>query len=110
MQKECYKYFPDIDYYDIDTDEKLLDKLGCTDPKEQKEILDYVNNFDFTQKRNDRFLKGEESDVEDQSQSQSTSESLPKNFYNLDRERLDPSSDIPEDEKYDEEDLKKAYQ
>lgn len=59
MQKECYKYFPDIDYSDIDTDEKLLDKLGCTDPKEQKEILDYVNNFDFTQKRNDRFLKGD---------------------------------------------------
>ena len=59
MQKECYKYFPNIDYSDINTDEKLLDKLGCKDPKEQKEILDYVNNFDFTQKRNDRFLKSE---------------------------------------------------
>ena len=73
MQKECYKYFPDIDYSDIDTDEKLLDKLGCKDSKEQKEILDYVNNFDFTQKRNDRFLKSEESVKSDYSPSGSVS-------------------------------------
>ena len=108
MEGKCYKYFPDIDYSDIDTDEKLLDKLGCTDPKEQKEILDYVNNFDFTQKRNDRFLKGEESEY-DQSPSTSTSNSLPKTIYGLKLKRLDPSSDIPDDEKYNEEDLKNAY-
>ena len=57
MNTKVYKYFPDIDYSKVNTDEDILIQVGCEDPDERKEILDYVNNFDFTQKRNDRFLK-----------------------------------------------------
>jgi len=41
--------------------------------------------------------------------SPSSSESLPKSIYDLAPRRLDPNPEIPEDEKYKEEDLKDAY-
>ena len=106
MYQKVFKYVPDIDYTTIDTDEKLLSACGFTSDEIVK-VMKYLNDFDFSKNRND-FVR--ESDVEDQSSSPSTSESLPKTIYGLDREKLDPSSDIPKDEKYDEEDLKKAYQ
>ena len=106
-----FKYVPDIDYTEIDTDEKLLSVCGFTND-EILQLMKYLNDFDFSQNRNDIVrcaeLDPEDSPLDSQS-SKSTSNSLPKNFYNLDREKLDPSSDIPEDEKYNEEDLKKAY-
>ena len=47
--------------------------------------------------------------VESEDSSPSGSESLPKSIYDLDLRRLDPNPEIPEDEKYKEEDLKNAY-
>ena len=108
MNSKVYKYFPKIQWEKVFTDEDILKQVGANED-EIKIVLDYVNNFDFSQIRNDRFLKGEEQE-DDQSPSPSTSESLPKTIYGLELKRLDPSSDIPEDEKYKEEDLKKAYQ
>ena len=76
-------------------------------PVEQKEVESTIY-FSATYKENsevedtDDKVDSEDSPL-DQSTSTSTSDSLPKSFYNLDRERLDPSFDIPEDEKYDEE-------
>ena len=57
MNTKVYKYFPDIDYSKVNTDEDILIQVGCEDPDERKEILDYVNNFDFSEKRNDRYFK-----------------------------------------------------
>ena len=108
MNSKVYKYFPKIQWEKVFTDEDILKQVGANED-EIKIVLDYVNNFDFSQIRNDRFLKGEEQE-DDQSKFQSTSNSLPKTIYGLNPEKLDPSSDIPEDEKYDEKDLKKAYQ
>ena len=72
--QHCCKFLPNVNYSEIDSDKKLLKELGCTNPEEQKEILDYVNNFDFTQRRNDRFLKSETPvDPEDSSPSGSVS-------------------------------------
>ena len=87
MQVYCYKYFPDIDYSEIDTDEKLLNVLGCKDSTERKEILDYVNTFNFNEKRNDRLLKSEtdpdsspSSSEPSKSPSEMTLEELKDNF------------------------------
>ena len=45
----------------------------------------------------------------DPDSSPSGSETLPKSIYDLELRRLDPNPEIPEDEKYKEEDLKNAY-
>ena len=74
MNTKVYKYFPDIDYSKVNTDEDILIQVGCEDPDERKEILDYVNNFDFSEKRNDRFLKSE-TPVDPEDSSPSSSES-----------------------------------
>ena len=46
-----YKYVPDIDYTEIDTDEKLLSKCGFTELEVEK-VMTYLKDFDFTQNRN----------------------------------------------------------
>ena len=46
-----YKYVPDIDYTEIDTDEKLLSKCGFTELEVEK-VMIYLKDFDFTQNRN----------------------------------------------------------
>ena len=109
MNSKVYKYFPKIQWEKVFTDEDILKQVGANED-EIKIVLDYVNNFDFSQIRNDRFLKGEKSEEDPEESSKSTSNSLTKTIYDLELKKLDPSSYIPEDEKYDEEDLKKAYQ
>ena len=47
-----YKYVPDIDYTEIDTDEKLLSKCGFTEPEVEK-VMTYLNDFNFNRNRND---------------------------------------------------------
>lgn len=56
MKQKVYRLFPDKNYNYISTEYELLESLGCIDKTEQVEILDYVNNFDFSKKRNDRYL------------------------------------------------------
>ena len=55
IKRKAWRLFPDIDYFTIDTDVKLLKSLGCSD-EDVTEILDYVNNFDFNIKRVERCL------------------------------------------------------
>ena len=70
-----YKYVPDIDYTEIDTDEKLLSKCGFTELEVEK-VMTYLKDFDFTQNRNnivrDFELKPDSSP--------SSSESTPKSY------------------------------
>ena len=116
-----FKYVPDVNYDEIHNDSELLSVCGFSED-EIKTVMNYLKDFKFDENRNDivrDYEKREgmnvtdfesENDEEIEEPSPSTSYSLPKSFYNLDRKMLDPSSNIPEDEKYDEEDLKKAYQ
>ena len=107
------------------TDDEINKLFNFTD-EEKKLIDDTLKKFERNSPWFKRYMCGKEDQnnvttMEDSPKkkkketpvnpqpSPSTSNSLPKSFYNLDREKLDPSSDIPEDEKYDEEDLKKAY-
>lgn len=105
MNDEVYTFVPDIDYTNIHNDSELLAACGFNEDEIVK-LMKYLNDFDFSQNRND-IVRGTEANPEEPSPS--TSDSLPKTIYGLKPEKLDPSSDIPEDEKYDEEDLKKAY-
>ena len=74
---------------------KFIDELNILNKDIELSDNDYVNGI-----LNDT--------IEDQSPS--TSESLPKTIYGLELKKLDPFSNIQKDKKYDEEDLKKAYQ
>lgn len=47
-----FKYVPDIDYKNIDTDEKLLFYCGFTND-EIVQVMKYLNDFDFSLNRND---------------------------------------------------------
>ena len=66
-----YKYVPDIDYTEIDTDEKLLSKCGFTELEVEK-IMTYLKDFDFTQNRNE-LVRGIKEEPEDSSPSGSES-------------------------------------
>lgn len=46
------KYIPDLDYTTIDTDEGILRECGFTEDEIEK-MMEYLNNFDFSQNRND---------------------------------------------------------
>ena len=74
---------------------KFIDELNILNKDIELSDNDYVNGI-----LNDT--------IEDQSPS--TSNSLPKTIYDLELKKLDPFSNIQKDKKYDEEDLKKAYQ
>ena len=56
MKQKVYKLFPDVDYENICNESDLLRAVKCDESKID-EILDYITSFDFTEKRNDRFLK-----------------------------------------------------
>ena len=71
IYQEQYKYVPDIDYTNIDTDEKLLSVCGFSDD-EIKVVMKYLNDFDFTRNRND-VVRGTEEEPEDSSPSSSES-------------------------------------
>ena len=58
MNSKVYKYFPKIEWEKAFTDEDILKQVGAKED-EINIILDYVNNFDFSQIRNDRFLKND---------------------------------------------------
>ena len=124
-----FKYVPDVNYDEIHNDSELLSVCGFSED-EIKTVLDYLKDFKFDENRNDivrdyekregMYVTDFDSEIEDDNEedsensvntqpSKSTSNSLPKTIYGLDREKLDPSSDIPDDEKYKDEDLKKAY-
>ena len=47
-----FKYVPDVDYTIIDTDEKLLKVCGFTSD-EIVQVMKYLNDFDFSQHRNE---------------------------------------------------------
>ena len=47
-----FKYVPDLDYTNIHTDEELLSICGFT-PEEISQVMDYLENFDFSKNRND---------------------------------------------------------
>jgi hypothetical protein len=56
MKQKVYKLFPDVDYENIFDERDLLRSVNCDESKIE-EILNYVETFDFKEKRNDRFLK-----------------------------------------------------
>ena len=112
-----FKYVPNIKYDEIigesprELDKSLLLKCNFTED-EAEIVLKYLDDFNFSRNRNDVVGNTEvdsEDSQSDPESSQSTSNSLPKTIYDLELKKLDPSSDIPEDEKYKDEDLKKAY-
>ena len=108
---KCYNYIPIQDYTEDfwnsdnidDIDEGLFNKYNVPEdirkfvreniqPKTKDDILGYDGkDIDFSK------VKEEEVEI------------LPKSIYDLDLRRLDPNPEIPEDEKYKEEDLKNAY-
>ena len=47
-----FRYVPDVDYTTIDTDEKLLKVCGFTSD-EIVQVMKYLNDFDFSQNRNE---------------------------------------------------------
>lgn len=47
-----FRYVPDIDYTNINTDEELLTACGFT-PDEIEKVMKYLENFDFSKNRND---------------------------------------------------------
>ena len=114
MKKPVFRYVPYVNYGEIHNDSELLSVCGFSED-EIKTVLDYLKDFKFDENRNDIVRdyekrevmnvtdfdsENEEEQDDDQSSSPSTSESLPKTIYGLELKRLDPSSDIPEDEKY----------
>lgn len=96
-----------------DIDEGLFDKYNVP-----KEIRDFIiknvqqksikNILGYDGKDID-FSKVKEEEIVEPDTSPSSSESLPKSIYDLDPRRLDPNPEIPEDEKYKEEDLQRTY-
>ena len=63
-----FRYVPDIDYTNIDTDEKLLSECGFTSDEIEK-VMNYLKDFDFTQSRND-FVRGTEVKSEESEESE----------------------------------------
>ena len=47
-----FRYVPDIDYTNIDTDEKLLSVCGVPDD-DIDQMMTYLKNFNFERNRND---------------------------------------------------------
>ena len=106
------------------TDEEINEKFGFTE-NEIKLIDDTLKKFEKNSPYFKRYMFGKEdpnevTTIEDSPKkkkktstksdsSPSTSETLPKSIYDLELRRLDPNPEIPEDEKYKEEDLKNAY-
>lgn len=105
-----FKYVPNIKYDELigesprELDKSLLLKCNFTED-EAEIVLKYLDDFNFVRNRNDVVGNTE---VKPDS-SPSGSETLPKSIYDLELRRLDPNPEIPEDEKYKEEDLKNAY-
>lgn len=60
---EQFEYVPDVDYKDIKTDEELLSACGFT-PEEISQVMDYLENFDFSKNRNDVIRKYNVNDKE----------------------------------------------
>lgn len=56
MKQKVYQLFPEVDYDNIYDERDLLRAINCDESKID-DILNYVETFDFTEKRNDRFLK-----------------------------------------------------
>lgn len=56
MKQKVYKLFPDVDYENIFDERDLLRAVKCDESKIE-DILNYVETFNFKEKRNDRFLK-----------------------------------------------------
>ena len=56
MKQKVYKLFPDIDYENIYNNRDLLRAIKCDESKIE-DILNYVESFDFTEKRENRFLQ-----------------------------------------------------
>jgi len=118
--KEFLPWLVDKQY----TDEEINEKFKFTD-EEIKLIDDTLKKFERHSPWFKRYMCGREdpnkvTTMEDSPKrkketpvkpdsSPSSSESLPKSIYDLDPRRLDPNPEIPEDEKYKEEDLKDAY-
>ena len=73
IYQEQYKYVPDIDYTNIDTDEKLLKVCGFTSD-EIVQVMKYLNDFDFSQNRNElvRGIKEEPDSSSSSSESSKT--------------------------------------
>lgn len=79
MNSKVYKYFPKIEWEKAFTDEDILKQVGAKED-EISIILDYVNNFDFSQIRNDRFLRNDvvgNTEVEPDSSSSGSEPSKP---------------------------------
>lgn len=47
-----FRYVPDVDYSKIHSDEELLKECGFS-PEEITKVMDYLNDFDFKENRND---------------------------------------------------------
>lgn len=52
INTQQYKYFPQLDYTNIQTDEDILKECGFTESEIVK-MVEYLNGFDFKQSRND---------------------------------------------------------
>ena len=88
------------DYTKSWTDETFIKYFNLSN-----ESIDYIKNNIISKKSIESAF---ETSIDPESSS-SSSETLPKSIYDLELRRLDPNPEIPEDEKYKEEDLKNAY-
>ena len=117
-----FKFLPWMkDYSHAWTDEdycKFFAKYGMSEECQKwmcRDVYDYrIKDFVDYEKFDDSKIEEEQEEyseipVESEDSSSSGSESLPKSIYDLELRRLDPNPEIPEDEKYKEEDLKNAY-
>ena len=79
--------------------------------KDHKEssLLQFIDDLNNGKAKLPESKKGKKNTPVEPDSSPSTSETLPKSIYDLELRRLDPNPEIPEDEKYKEEDLKNAY-
>ena len=94
-----FKYVPDVDYTIIDTDEKLLKVCGFTSD-EIVQVMKYLNDFDFSQNRNE-LVRGTK---EEPSSSPSSSEpSKSPSEMTLDELKVEFKKDYDEWSKSDEE-------
>ena len=66
-----FRYVPDIDYTNIDTDEKLLSVCGVPDD-DIDQMMTYLKDFNFLQNRN-KIVR--ETSIEPEEESSSSSES-----------------------------------
>ena len=94
-----FRYVPDVDYTTIDTDEKLLKMCGFTSD-EIVQVMKYLNDFDFSQNRNE-LVRGTK---EEPSSSPSSSEpSKSPSEMTLDELKVEFKKDYDEWSKSDEE-------